>query len=393
MTGKVVRGLGFLLLGLLFTGPAALSADGQIRERDLGEAYREWLNVVAYIVLPAEREVFMKLSSDRDRDLFIDSFWKQRDPTPETPQNEYKDEHLRRFHYANATHGRGTPREGWRTDMGRVYIILGQANSVERFDATLGIYPCQVWYYFGDALKGLPTYFSLLFYQRGGGGEYKLYNPVSDGPASLLIDTRKIDTTDTVQVYRKIKELAPTLAGPSVSLIPNEAASGYAPSPRSSIILAQILDSPKKDVRTSYATHFLNYKGTVSTEYLTNFVENDSAYAVLEDPRLGLGFLHFAISPQKMSVDYYEPKDQYYSSFKLDVSLRRQGAVIFQYAKDFPFYFPPDRLETIQANGIAVHDVFPIAPGTYELTILLQNAVGKEFTVFEKTVSVPGRLA
>lgn len=382
-------GMGCLLL-LIFLGLVVPGIRGQVREKDLAEPYREWLNVVSYIILPAEHDVFMKLSADRDRDLFIAAFWKQRDPTPETPQNEYKDEHLRRFQYANAYYGRGTPREGWRTDMGRIYIILGQANSIERFDAALGIHPCQVWYYFGDSSKGLPTYFGLLFFQRGGGGEYKLYNPVSDGPASLLIDTRKIDTTNTAQVYQKIKEVAPTLAGPSVSLIPNETASGYAPSPRSSIILAQILDSPKKDIKASYATHFLDYKGIVSTEYLTNFVESDTTYAVLEDPRLGLEFLHFAVSPQKMSADYYEAKDQYYCNFKLNVSLRRQGAVIFQYAKDFPFYFPPDRLETIQANGVAVHDVFPIVAGTYELTILLQNAVGKEFAIFEKTISVPG---
>jgi GWxTD domain-containing protein len=391
MTGRSAGRLALALFLALAAAPASRSAHGQVRERDLGQPYREWLNAVAYIILPAERDVFMKLTTDRDRDLFIAAFWRQRDPTPETPQNEYKDEHLRRFQYANDILGRGTPRDGWRTDQGRIWILLGKPNSVEHFDATLGIHPCQVWYYFGDAAKGLPTYFGLLFYQRGGGGEYKLYNPASDGPASLLVDTRNIDTMNTVQVYQKIKQLAPTLAGPSISLIPNETASGYAPSPRSSILLAQILDSPRKDVRTAYATHFLDYKGSVSTEYLTNYVESDAACAVIRDARLGLPFLHFAVSPRKMSVDHYGPTDQYYSSYKLNVSLRKQGAVIFQYSKDLPFYFPPDRLQTIQANGIAIHDAFPVIAGTYELTVLLQNAVGKEFTVFERSVSVPPR--
>jgi GWxTD domain-containing protein len=389
MTGRFAGRLALVLLLSLAAGAAFRPAAGQTRERDLGEPYRDWLNEVSYIILPAERDVFMKLASDRDRDLFIAAFWRQRDPTPETPQNEYKDEHRRRFQYANDILGRGTPRDGWRTDQGRIWILLGKPNSVERFDATLGIHPCQVWYYFGDAAKGLPTYFGLLFYQRGGGGEYKLYNPASDGPASLLVDTRNIDTMNTAQVYQKIKELAPTLAGPSISLIPGEAATGYAPSPRSSILLAQILDSPKKDVRTSYATHFLDYKGTVSTEYLTNYVESDAACAVFKDPRLGLDFLHFTVSPQRMSVDHYGPTDRYYSSYKLNVSLRSRGSVIFQYSKDLPFYFPPDRLQTIQANGIAIQDAFPIIAGTYELAVLLQNAVGKEFTVFERSISVP----
>jgi hypothetical protein len=275
------------------------------------------------------------------------------------------------------------------TDMGRTYIVLGQPTSIERFDATLGIYPCQVWYYYGDKAKGLPTYFGLLFFQRGGGGEYKLYNPVADGPASLLIDTRKIDTSDYQKLYQKIKELAPTLAGPAISIIPDEHPYYYAPSPRNAILIAQIFDSPKKDVSAAYATHFLSYKGVVSTEYLTNYVECGASLALLDDPLLGLEFLHFSISPKKISADYYEPRDQYYSNFKLSVSLRRGEKVVFQYSRDYPFYFPPDKLENIQGNGVSILDVFPVAEGTYGLTILLQNAVGKEFSVFEKEVTVP----
>jgi GWxTD domain-containing protein len=377
----------FVLLFAL--GLAVPAARGQVREKDLGAPYRDWLKLVSYIVLPAEREVFMKLASDRDRDIFIDAFWKQRDPTPATPQNEFKEEHLRRFRYANTNLDRGTPREGWMTDMGRTYIVLGQANSIERFDATLGIHPCQVWYYFGDRSKGLPTYFGLLFFQRGGGGEYKLYNPTSDGPASLLVDTRKIDPMNTQQVYEKIKQLAPTLAGPAVSLIPNEASTRYAPSLQSSIILAQIFDSPKKNVSPSYATHFLDYKGIVSTEYLTNYIESSAAVAVIRDSLLGVSFVHFSIAPRTISIDYYEPQDRYYCNFKLSVSLRRGDTVVFQYSRDFPFYFPPDQLGNIRGNGVSVLDLFPVAEGKYGLTILLQNSVGKEFTTFEGTVEVP----
>jgi len=56
-------------------------------------------------------------------------FWKVRDPEPSTPKNEFREEHYRRINYANLWFGRGTPTQGWRTDMGRIYIKLGQANS------------------------------------------------------------------------------------------------------------------------------------------------------------------------------------------------------------------------------------------------------------------------
>ncbi|MDP2915097.1 MAG: GWxTD domain-containing protein, partial [Candidatus Aminicenantes bacterium] len=219
----------FLLLAMpLVVGPRPLAARGQVKEprslkeKDLPQKYQDWLKLVSYIILPAEREVFRQLTMDRDRDIFIESFWKQRDPTPDTPQNEFKDEQNRRFNYANQFYKRGTPREGWMTDMGRIYIILGPANSIERFEGVAGIHPCQVWYYYGEPGKRLPTYFGLVFYQRGGSGEFKLYNPASDGPVSLLIDTEGFDLTTAESAYFKIKELAPTLAGVSISLVPGQ---------------------------------------------------------------------------------------------------------------------------------------------------------------------------
>ena len=77
------------------------------RERPAGP-YRSFLTLISYIITAKEKEVFLQLTNDRDRDLFIESFWKLRDPTPGTPANEYKDEHLKRFEYANKNYGRGT---------------------------------------------------------------------------------------------------------------------------------------------------------------------------------------------------------------------------------------------------------------------------------------------
>jgi GWxTD domain-containing protein len=185
------------VLGLL--SPAV--SQKKIEEKDLGLKYRDWLKLTAYVILPQEKDVFLRLDNDRDRDIFIESFWKQRDPTPDTPQNEFKDEHYRRFRYANEYYRRGTPREGWMTDMGRMYIILGAPRSIERFEGMAGIHPCQVWYYYGESGKKLPTYFGLVFFQRGGSGEFKLYNPNSDGPYSLLVDTQGLDVTDYEKVY------------------------------------------------------------------------------------------------------------------------------------------------------------------------------------------------
>jgi GWxTD domain-containing protein len=360
----------------------------KIKVSDFSPRFQEWLKLVTYIIRPEEKEVFMSLDNDRERDLFIDTFWKQRDPTPGTPQNEYKEEHWKRFIHANQRYGRNTPREGWMTDQGRMYIILGEPASVEIFE-TSGIYPAEVWTYYGDKTKGLPTQFNLLFFQRSGAGEYKLYSPTSDGPGALIIDKSGLDLSDHQQLYKKIMELAPTLAGPSISLIPGQRSYNYTPSPRENIIMADIFDSPKKDINPTYATHFLNYRGIVSTDYLTNYVESQTDVALVQDPILNINFLHFSISPSRVSIDYFEPKDQYYCNYELNVSVRTGETLIFQYSKDFPFYFEPDRVDMIKGKGISIQDSFPLIEGTYQMSILVRNSVGKEFSVYEGEVVVP----
>ncbi len=153
---------------------------------------------------------------------------------------------------------------------------------------------------------------------------------------------------------------------------------------KSYIILPQ-----EKDVAPSYSTQFLDYKGFVSAEHLTNYIESTTEIALISDPILNINFLHFSISPSSVSVDYIEPKDQYICNFKLNVSLRKDKEIIFQYCKDFPFYYYPDEADKIKKNGISIQDSFPVIEGDYRLSILIQNSVGKEFSVFEKDISVP----
>jgi GWxTD domain-containing protein len=345
--------------------------------------YQDFLDLTQYIILPQEKEVFQQLTTDRDRDIFIQSFWKQRDPTPGTPQNEYKEEHLKRFNYANRYLGRGSSREGWRTDQGRIHIILGEPASKERFEGSSDIYPTEVWSYYGDTSKGLPTHFVMVFFKRRGAGEFTLYDPSGDGPGSLIINPRGLDLTDYAQMYHHILEVAPTLAPSTLSMIPGEIPFNYQPSLESNLILSSIYKSPSKDINPGYASHFLSYRGLVSTEYMTNYVQCQTRVNVIPDPVLGMNFVHFSLVPDRVSVDYFEPKDQYFCNFKLTVSLQQADTIIFQYSRDLPIYFPPDDISRIQAHGISLEDTFPVIEGSYDLTVLAQNSVAKEFSLYE----------
>ncbi|MGO9168830.1 MAG: GWxTD domain-containing protein, partial [Candidatus Sulfotelmatobacter sp.] len=97
---------------------------------ELSKTYKKWLNEdVIWIITDEERAAFKQLSNDEERDNFIEAFWQRRDPTPDTEENEYKEEHYRRIAYANEHFAAGIP--GWKSDRGRIYIMYGPADEVD----------------------------------------------------------------------------------------------------------------------------------------------------------------------------------------------------------------------------------------------------------------------
>jgi GWxTD domain-containing protein len=105
-------------------------ANSKALKIELSKTYRKWLDEdVRWIITDEERSAFMQLSNDEERDQFIEAFWQRRDPTPDTEENEYKEEHYRRIAYANEHFAAGIP--GWKSDRGRIYIVFGPADEIE----------------------------------------------------------------------------------------------------------------------------------------------------------------------------------------------------------------------------------------------------------------------
>ena len=98
--------------------------------QELSHRDKVWLDQdVVWIITDEERAAFKQLSNDEERENFIESFWQRRDPTPDTAENEFKEEHYRRIAYANEHFPAGIP--GWKTDRGRIYIVFGPADEIE----------------------------------------------------------------------------------------------------------------------------------------------------------------------------------------------------------------------------------------------------------------------
>ena len=99
-------------------------------KQEVSGSYKKWLDEdVRWIITDEERSAFRQLSNDEERDQFIEAFWQRRDPTPDTIENEFKEEHYRRIAYSNEHFAAGIP--GWKTDRGRMYIMYGPADEIE----------------------------------------------------------------------------------------------------------------------------------------------------------------------------------------------------------------------------------------------------------------------
>jgi GWxTD domain-containing protein len=335
---------------------------------DLPEGYKKWLEEeVIYIMAPIEKEVFLKLESDRERDLFQEAFWKHRDPTPGTPANEFKQEHYRRINYASHFFGRGTPKPGWRKTT---------------------VYPTEVWFYQGLTKFGLPPGFNIVFFQEGSLGEFRLYSPLKDGPQALMTSYWG-DPMDYLMAYDTLRELEPDLAQVSLSLIPGDGGASAIgrPSLSSDLLLQKVESAAVRQIEEKYAKKFLEYKDIVEVEYTANYIDCDSLVKVIKD-RSGFYFVHYAIEPEKLSVGQYENK--YYANLKLNGTVSNQeGKNIYQFEKTISLDLDEERIKSIRRQPLLIQDMFPLIPGIYKLSILVKNETSKEFTSLERNLVIP----
>ena len=174
-----------LLLSFAPAGPRAASKDEKALAEDkaLAERYKKWGDEVKYILTVEEKDTFKKLTTDEERDKFIEQFWKRRDPDTRTVENEYKEEYYRRIQYANDHYSSAIP--GWKTDRGRIYIVFGPPDDIENHPTGGTIrrevyqgggltqsYPFQVWRY--RRIPWIDGPVEIEFVDKGSTGNYTM---------------------------------------------------------------------------------------------------------------------------------------------------------------------------------------------------------------------------
>ncbi len=167
--------------------------------KELDKQYQKWLNEdVVYIITPEERRSFLHLSTNEEREQFIEAFWQRRNPDPDSPENTFKEEHYRRIAYANEHFASGIP--GWKTDRGKIYIMWGPPDEIDAhptggtWDRPMDqgggqttTYAYEDWRYRYLEGQGLGENVELEFVDPSGTGEYHLTMDPSEKDALLMV--------------------------------------------------------------------------------------------------------------------------------------------------------------------------------------------------------------
>ena len=180
---------------------------------ELKEAYKKWRNTdAAYIITKEEKRAFDALTTDEERENFIENFWRRRDPNPDTEENEYREEYYERIAYANQHYTSGIP--GWKTDRGRIYIAWGKPDSVESHPSggsydrpsyegggSTTTYPFEVWFY--RHLDGVGDGVEIEFVDPTGTGEYRIARNANEKDALLMVPGAGMTTAEQLGLSDK----------------------------------------------------------------------------------------------------------------------------------------------------------------------------------------------
>ncbi len=166
-------------------------------KKELESPFKKWLDEdVGYIITDEERAAFKRLGTDEEREQFIEQFWLRRDPSPDTMENEFREEHYRRIAYTNERFASGIP--GWKTDRGRIYITFGPPDEneshpsggtyerpIEEGGGTTSTYPFEKWRY--RWIEGIGTDIIIEFVDPTMTGEYRMTMDPSEKDALLMV--------------------------------------------------------------------------------------------------------------------------------------------------------------------------------------------------------------
>jgi GWxTD domain-containing protein len=343
------------------------------------EAAELWLEEIAsYIITRSEREVFESLATPEERVRFIEGFWRRRDPTPETPENEYKTEHYRRLAYVNKFFGSGRP--GFRTDMGRMYILLGPPDVIDSdpMGRQMHQYPTEVWIYRRPAHPRLPPNMEIAFVDKYLTGEYELtFSLLKDADATrqleALIDEPYHDAATIAEMRAWNFGRTGTVHYGDGGLPEIERINELA-------LVSQIPERQLQPLSAEVRSRFSFGGGVLEGERRVEFYRAGD----------GLVTVPVTIRVPYKDFTFLEKPEQVES--RIDVFGRIQGAdgaVIDEFDRQEILAVPRDQLEKLSKEFLLYQLIFHSPPGEYQLTLAVRDNGSNTVRTATETLRVP----
>ncbi|MBM3745640.1 MAG: GWxTD domain-containing protein [Acidobacteria bacterium] len=357
--------------------------------RELETPYRRWLNEdVTYIITDEERAAFRRLATDEEREQFIEQFWLRRDPTPDSAENEYKEEHYRRIAYANERYASGIP--GWKTDRGRMYITFGPADEVESHPSggsyerpieegggTTSTFPFEKWRY--RYIDGIGTDIIIEFVDPTMTGEYRMTMDPSEKDALLMVPNAGLTLYEQMGLTSKadrFNRTDGTRLGVGDQPLPMrmnqfERLEQYAKLQRPPSIKFKDLEAM---VTTRITYNLLPIKVRADFIKITESTVMSNITVQLDNKDLQF---QQRDGLQRATVNMY---GRITSMSRRVVSVFEEPVVVET---------PAEMLEaSVKRSSIYQHKI-PLAPGTYRLNVVVKDVVGGSTNNYELALHVP----
>jgi GWxTD domain-containing protein len=359
-------------------------------EKELQGPWKKWLNEdVVYIITDEEKQAFKRLKTDDERQQFVEAFWQRRDPTPDTEENEFREEHYRRIAYANDHFASGIP--GWKTDRGMIYIKYGPADEIESHPSggtyerpieegggETSTYPFEDWRY--RYLDGIGTNIVIEFVDASMSGEYKIETDPEAKDALLYVPGAGLTQMEQMGMADKTQRFTRsdgTHLGTGTNPLPESMneftvlermAKLEAPPPIKFKDLEAVVNANIKyntlpmQVRADYIRVT---DATVLTSLSVQFNNNDLQFQTKD-------------TAAKATVNIYGRI----------TSLTRRPVSWFEDTV-IAGPFPAESLQKVM-NGRQIYSkTVGLAPGTYRLNIVAKDTVGNTVNNFEMALNVP----
>ena len=360
----------------------------------LEKSYQEWLDRDAlYFITKEERNTFLRLTSDDDRDQFIQNFWELRNPSPGSQENKFKDEVYERISYADSHFDAGANGEGWRTDRGRAYITLGPPQQKEVHYNASNMFPIEIWFYSYNH-PSLPPFFYIMFYKHEGFGDFRFYSPFVDGPDKLMSGTEYInDRAGSIQAIQE--SVGPLVAHLSQSLIPNEPIDPGMdrPSLQSDAMLATIKGLADNPFTKDELNRRRALIGTVTARLLIPGQNLDVATLPLRDAR-GLTRLDYAMrfrQSSDLSLDAL-PNGRYAYNLQAEVRVydsEKNNNFIFTHDENIHDTITPEQFKEMKDRRFGFEGTLPLPPGKFHIEFVLTDWKNKKALQADKDVVIP----